>query len=79
VIVHEEVWQLKHAYRETCMCRLYYNLRLYVEASGVLWKILLLLEQASNSGDAPDESDAVDEDNLQERPEAPVSQRWIQS
>ena len=68
MIVHEEVWELKHAYRETCMCRICFNLRCYREALNVLYKILLVLAQRDD--DAPDELDAADEANLQELPGA---------
>ena len=46
VIVHEEVWELKHAYRETCLCRICFNMRCYLEALKVLYKILLVLDRA---------------------------------
>ena len=68
VIVHEEVWELKHAYRETCMCRTCFNLRCYREALKVAYQILLVLARADEG--APDETDVIDEANLQERPDA---------
>jgi hypothetical protein len=35
-VLREEVWHLKHAYRETCLCRTCFNLRLFREALKVL-------------------------------------------
>ena len=71
VVVHEEVWELKHAYRETCLCRTCFNLRCYREALKVLYQILLVIAQAdAEQSGAPDEADAADEANLQEHPDA---------
>ncbi|MGA1354759.1 MAG: hypothetical protein ACO32I_08325, partial [Candidatus Limnocylindrus sp.] len=41
VIVREEVWELKHAYRETCLCRSCFNYRCYKEVLRVVHEILL--------------------------------------
>ncbi len=35
-VLAEEVWNLKQAYRETCLCRTCFNCRLYREAMGVV-------------------------------------------
>lgn len=69
-IVHEDVWELKHAYRETCLCRSCFNMRCYREALQVLYKILLALVKAAELASAPDENDLADENNMQERPDA---------
>lgn len=60
VIVKEEVWELKHAYRETCLCRTCFNHRCYRESLKVVYKILVLLLKSSVEADsAPDEGDVV--------------------
>lgn len=55
VIVREDVWELKHAYRETCLCRSCFNYRCYKEALKVVHKILLLIVDKQNQAAAPDE------------------------
>lgn len=57
LIVHEEVWELKHAYRETCLCRSCFNMRCYREALKVVHKILVLIMQRAQDASAPDESE----------------------
>ena len=42
-VLHQDVWHLKHAYRETCLCRTCFNLRCYREAQKVIAEILRLL------------------------------------
>lgn len=57
-VVNEEVWELKHAYRETCLCRSCFNYQCYKEAIKVVHKILVLLLEKLEQEGAPDESDA---------------------
>ena len=52
-VLHEDVWHLKHAYRETCLCRSCFNLRCYREALKVIAEILRALV-------APPEADSED-------------------
>lgn len=60
VIVKEEVWELKHAYRETCLCRTCFNHRCYRESLEVVYKILaMLLKSTVEADSAPDEGDVV--------------------
>lgn len=56
VVIRDEVWELKHAYRETCLCRCCFNMRCYREALKVVVAILTLLLQRAESAGAPDES-----------------------
>lgn len=58
-VVNEEVWELKHAYRETCLCRSCFNYRCYKETLKVVHKILLLLLEKLEQESVPDESDAT--------------------
>mmetsp|Transcript_47642 Transcript_47642/g.125862 ORF Transcript_47642/g.125862 Transcript_47642/m.125862 type:complete len:691 (-) Transcript_47642:17-2089(-) len=59
-----EVWNLKRAYRETCLCRTCFNCRLYREGLAVVAKILALLLKPSPAADADegDVSSSEDED-----------------
>jgi len=53
-VLAEEVWNLKQAYRETCLCRTCFNCRLYREAMGVVSQIIALLFKPSARQDADD-------------------------
>ena len=62
-ILAEEVWNLKRAYRETCLCRTCFNCRLYREGLAVVAKILelLLTPSGGEADDAPPSSSEDDE------------------
>ena len=51
-ILAEEVWELKRAYRETCLCRTCFNCRLHREGLAVAASILKLLTTPKPSNDA---------------------------
>jgi len=65
-ILHEDVWNLKHAYRETCMCRLCFNLRCYREAMAVVARLLQLIV-------APPQTDADDDSAIPPPPDPAVT------
>ena len=53
-VLEEEVWNLKRAFRETCLCRTCFNCRLYREGLAVVAQILALLLKPPPSDDADD-------------------------
>ena len=53
-VLAEKVWNLKQAYRETCLCRTCFNCRLYRETMGVVSQIIVLLFKTSARQDADD-------------------------
>jgi hypothetical protein len=60
-VLHEDVWHLKHAYRETCLCRSCFNLRCYREALKVVAEILRVLV-------APPQADSEDTSTSEPEP-----------
>lgn len=57
IVVKEEVWELKHQYRQTCLCRSCFNYRCYKEALIVVHGILAVIQSSLVSEQEPDESD----------------------
>jgi hypothetical protein len=53
-VLSEEVWHLKQAYKETCLCRTCFNCKLYREALWVVSQILALLLKPSSTADTHD-------------------------
>ncbi len=62
-VLVEKVWNLKQAYRETCLCRTCFNCRLYRETMGVVSQIISLLFKSSVRQDdddaCPDEESCI--------------------
>jgi len=55
MVLEEEVWNLKKAYRETCLCKTCFNCRLFSEGLAVVAKLLEILLVPPSNQDA-DES-----------------------
>jgi hypothetical protein len=51
-VLDKEVWNLKKAYRETCLCRTCFNNRLFREGLAVVAKLIEILLLPSASQDA---------------------------
>ena len=51
-VLEKEVWNLKKAYRETCLCRTCFNSRLFREGLAVVSKLIEILLLSSTSQDA---------------------------
>ncbi len=66
-VLSEEVWQLKRAYRQTCLCRTCFNCRLYREGLAVVSQLLALLLKNPVVRDEDDEA----AEHADEAPEDP--------
>ena len=51
-VLDKEVWNLKKAYRETCLCRTCFNNRLFREGLAVVAKLIEILLLPSTSQDS---------------------------
>jgi hypothetical protein len=54
MVLEEWVWNLKKAYRETCMCRTCFNCRLFGEGLAVVVKLLEIVLTPPSNQDADD-------------------------
>lgn len=70
VVVKEDVWELKHAYRETCLCRSCFNYRCYKEVLPIVHAILLLLIENQTAAVDENETGYADESDTHSHDEA---------